>query len=177
MMGLFYENLSTIFAKLNRRYLIGSEIHPWSIILDKAFKNGPSKICGRQPLKQTMPLQFFKGCLPQVLLGPFLNTLTYLCLKIILKKLARFFIQKIFSGYLFVSICLENDLPLNETSIAKIKKKHSSFSEIPSYSTRSYFCQAQRHRNIDWPTIYSGGQAIVDCPSGTTGFCFFITRI
>ena len=46
----------------------------------KVFKNGPSKICGRQPLKdlkwyevksfkQTIPLQFFKGCLPQILLG------------------------------------------------------------------------------------------------------------
>ena len=34
---------------------------------DKVFKNGPSKICGRQPLK------FFKGCLPQILLGPLLN--------------------------------------------------------------------------------------------------------
>ena len=30
----------------------------------KVFKNGPSKI--------------FKGCLPQILLGPFLNTLTHL---------------------------------------------------------------------------------------------------
>ena len=43
----------------------------------------PSKICGRQPLKnlkgcclpkQTILLQFFKGCLPQILLGLFLNT-------------------------------------------------------------------------------------------------------
>ena len=55
--------------------------HKW----DKVFKNGPSKTCGRQPLKnlkeygplkQTIPLQIFKGCLPQISLGPFLNTLT-----------------------------------------------------------------------------------------------------
>ena len=52
----------------------------------KVFKNGPSKICGRQPLKNLKwPYQFkfFKGCLPQVLLGPFLNTLTQM-------KLLRF---------------------------------------------------------------------------------------
>ena len=33
--------------------------------------NEPSKICGRQPLK----IIIFKGCLPQILFGPFLNTL------------------------------------------------------------------------------------------------------
>ena len=37
---------------------------------EKAFKNGPSKICGRSYL-----FKFFKGCLPQILLGLFLNTL------------------------------------------------------------------------------------------------------
>ena len=49
------------------------------------FKNRPSKICGRQPLKYLKgcglpkadhtPSNFLKGCLPQILLGPFLNTL------------------------------------------------------------------------------------------------------
>ena len=51
---------------------------------DKAFKDGPSKIYGRQPLKilklcLSRPYSFFiffEGCLPQVLLGPFLNTLS-----------------------------------------------------------------------------------------------------
>ena len=38
---------------------------------NKVFKNGPSKICGRQPLKNLK--EFFKGCFPQILLGPFLN--------------------------------------------------------------------------------------------------------
>ena len=38
----------------------------------KVFKNGPSKICERQPLKN---LKCFKGCLPQILLGLILNTL------------------------------------------------------------------------------------------------------
>ena len=46
---------------------------------DKAFKNGPNKICGRQPLKnlkwygQAKSLQIFKGCLPQDLINPSLN--------------------------------------------------------------------------------------------------------
>ena len=53
----------------------------------KVFRNGPNKNCGRQPLKifkwyglpkQTKSLQIFKGCHPQVLLGPFLNTLTHI---------------------------------------------------------------------------------------------------
>ena len=44
------------------------------MIWDKVFKNGPSKICGRQPLK----MYAFKDCPPQILLGPFLNTLFHL---------------------------------------------------------------------------------------------------
>ena len=52
----------------------------------KVFKNGPSKTCGRQPLKirsdmvclsRSYHFKFFKGCLQQTLLGPFLNTLTH----------------------------------------------------------------------------------------------------
>ena len=54
-------------------------------IWDKVFKNGPSKICGRQPLKnlkghglyKQITLRMFKGCLPQILLGPFLNALSH----------------------------------------------------------------------------------------------------
>ena len=64
----------------------------------KVFKNGPSKICGRQPLKnlkrydlpkQTMSLQSFKGCLPQILLGPFLaHSSSVVLIVISLKTLA-----------------------------------------------------------------------------------------
>ena len=51
----------------------------------KVFKNGERKICRRQLLKylsymvcliRPYHLQFCKGCLPQILLGPFLNILT-----------------------------------------------------------------------------------------------------
>ena len=54
-------------------------------IWEKVFKNGPSKICGRQPLKalkedgllsRPYSLKIFKGCHPQIFLGPFLNTLS-----------------------------------------------------------------------------------------------------
>ena len=56
-------------------------------IWDKVFQSGPSKICGRQPLKNlkgygllkwTISLQIFKGCLSPILLGPLLNTLSHM---------------------------------------------------------------------------------------------------
>ena len=56
-------------------------------IWDKVFENGPSGICCRQPLKKLKWLiclsrschfKFFKGCLSQISLGPFLNTLSHL---------------------------------------------------------------------------------------------------
>ena len=49
------------------------------IIWLKVFKKGPSKICGKQPLKNSnLNFKLFKGCLPQILLSPFLSTLTYI---------------------------------------------------------------------------------------------------
>ena len=44
------------------------------------FKNGPSKICGRRYGLPGRPyhLKFFNGCFPQIVFGPFLNTLTHL---------------------------------------------------------------------------------------------------
>ena len=44
--------------------------------MGQVFKNGSSKICGRQPLKNLKFLKFFKGCVSQILLGPLLNTLS-----------------------------------------------------------------------------------------------------
>ena len=47
----------------------------------KVFKTVPSKICGRQPdmvcLGKSYNFKFFKGCLPQILICPFLNTLFF----------------------------------------------------------------------------------------------------
>ena len=44
---------------------------------NKVFKNGPSKICGKQSLKNQKEYGLIKQaiCLPQVLLGPFLRIL------------------------------------------------------------------------------------------------------
>ena len=45
---------------------------------EKVFKNGPRKVCGRQPLKnlkgsRPYPSIFFKGCLPQNFTWPILE--------------------------------------------------------------------------------------------------------
>ena len=46
----------------------------------KLFKNGPSKICARHIACLSRPdhFRFFKGCPPNILLGPFLNTLSHI---------------------------------------------------------------------------------------------------
>ena len=52
--------------------------------VEDSLKSGPSEICGRQPLKnlkwfcwsRPYHFKFFKGCLPQISLGTFLNTLS-----------------------------------------------------------------------------------------------------
>ena len=58
-------------------------------IWDKVFRDGPSKTCGRQPLKnwkghgllkQTIHLHIFLDCLSQILLSLFLNTLPHIAL-------------------------------------------------------------------------------------------------
>ena len=38
---------------------------------DKVFKNEPSKLCGRLPLKHLKAVKFFKGCPPQIWLVHF----------------------------------------------------------------------------------------------------------
>ena len=37
--------------------------------------------CYKPMLRRPYPFKFFKGCLPQILLGPFLNTLSLVCNK------------------------------------------------------------------------------------------------
>ena len=55
------------------------------IIWDKVFKNGSGKIFERQPLKnlKVYSFKFFKSCLPQILFGPFLNTLSQIIYRFI----------------------------------------------------------------------------------------------
>ena len=47
-------------------------------IWGKVFKSRLSKFCGRQPLKNLKGYGLLKGCLPQNLLSPLLNTLYHL---------------------------------------------------------------------------------------------------
>ena len=77
---------------------------------DKIFESGLGKFWGRQPLKKSRyivwsrpyPLKVFKGCLPQNLLGPLLNTL----LQIMLKKLWNL---SVINGSVFMLWCLFED--------------------------------------------------------------------
>ena len=69
------------------------------VLWDKVFKSGPSKICGKQPLKslkQTISPHIFKGCLLQILLGRFLNL--------------EFFVpyKGLYKGIFVFSYCSEN---------------------------------------------------------------------
>ena len=94
-------NTSRIFYKLSNKYVFKYvwrfkvlsifralagyhyKTHTWV----KVFNNGPSKIYGRELLKnlkgyvclsRPYPFKFCKGCLPQILLGSFFNTLFHL---------------------------------------------------------------------------------------------------
>ena len=59
----------------------------FDVELDTVLKSGLSKFCGRVVKSRTYlcvsrqyPLKFFKGCLPQNLLSPLLNTLSQIIL-------------------------------------------------------------------------------------------------
>ena len=60
---------------------------------DKIFKNGTSKICGRQPFKILKGYGLLlvdytpEDCLPQILLGAFMNTLSHISITIVHLKL------------------------------------------------------------------------------------------
>ena len=74
--------------------------HIWG----KVFKSGPSKICLGRPYS----FKFFKGCLPQILLGPLLNTLSHIIFIIPVKSRAGFI------------LCLFNNIQQNDEFITKI---------------------------------------------------------
>ena len=62
----------------------------------KVFKNEPSKMCGRQPLKS--------GCLPQNLLGPFLNNLFHMFCAVFSKILSQ--IMEVFSNLMTTGLTI-----------------------------------------------------------------------
>ena len=61
--------------KLGTKY---SRMNQIKFVEDSLYKNWRGLVC----LKQTTPLRFFKGCLPQIFFGPFLNTLSHLWVSI-----------------------------------------------------------------------------------------------
>ena len=82
LLFVIYKMLCDQFYWIQKECVSSFRICP---IWDKVFKNGPSKICGKQPLKnlnsalsRPYPFKFFKGCLPQILFGPFFNTLSHM---------------------------------------------------------------------------------------------------
>ena len=71
----------SIFWSLSSIYIIATSFTELSNTWGQVLKNGRTKICGKQPLKiwsdnRPYYFNFFKGCLPQILLGPFWNTLS-----------------------------------------------------------------------------------------------------
>ena len=86
---------------------------PWSTLLIyqmstyiwyKVFNNGPSKICGKQLfmwktkfcLSWPYSFKFSKGCLPQILLDAFLNTLSHIWFRRIQTDFAVFVLDILF---------------------------------------------------------------------------------
>ena len=74
---------------LKAPYQLVCSVSSATIVIYWVFENESIKICGSQPLKNDMVylsrpyiFNFFKGCLPQILLGPFLNFLSHLYAKI-----------------------------------------------------------------------------------------------
>ena len=68
-------------------------------IWDKLFKNGPSKICGRRPLKilkQTISLQIVKGCLPQIITLSILDCFVPYITKLVIYGIAIYYICRCF---------------------------------------------------------------------------------
>ena len=80
-----YKHIKILISKKKKKKnwkIVHRILHPSKKTLEvfNLFKNRPSKILGRQPYLKCYgllyQLKLFKGCLPQVLLGPFLNTVS-----------------------------------------------------------------------------------------------------
>ena len=87
MINCHYIRYKHIFSWIQEMFKI--LVYMW----DKIFKNGTSKICGRQPFKI---LKWYglllvdytpEDCLPQILLGAFMNTLSHISITIVHLKL------------------------------------------------------------------------------------------
>ena len=84
----------------------------------KVFKNGTSKICGRR-------FKFFKGCLPQMLLGPFLNTLNQMNVSVMLMMIEKFESEYL-RNYAVISI-FDTDTPTSPRSHMPVLKESGKY--------------------------------------------------
>ena len=79
------KNLHTKFDPREKEYIVPIFCHDYLNLCylkhkwGKVFKNGPSKIRGRQSLKNLKGYGLLKQ-IPQILLGPFLNTFSQMLL-------------------------------------------------------------------------------------------------
>ena len=83
--------LQTLYLYWKRTYML----YMWYMLymlyivtLWESIQEWTSKTCGRQSscLSRPYPSKFFKGCLPQILLGPFLNTLSHIWKQFLIEK-------------------------------------------------------------------------------------------
>ena len=82
-----------IYTTFSRLFWDFKASHFQSNIWVKVFKNGQSKICEKQSLKNLKRFKFLKGCLPQIFLGPLLNTLIHIVLG---RNTARWYVTLLF---------------------------------------------------------------------------------
>ena len=131
------------------------EINPLNIQV-KVFKNGPSKICGRQPLN------FLKGYLSQILLGPFLSTLAHytVCFYVLKRSYhsqLHLFITNMFPGESAVRKCsLEGYFEI----VVNLRKKvlsQSSFHLInPFYANVPFLYPLKTSENLWFSDVFRG---------------------
>ena len=91
-------NIGLIQDKLIITIIIIIINHDATIIWDKVFKNGPSKIRGR-PCHS----KFYKCCLLQISLAPFLNTLSHI---ISTNSFKSYFAQVVSTDFIILRVML-----------------------------------------------------------------------
>ena len=74
-------NTSSVFLRLSSIYICF--LYVCWFTSDKVFKNGPGKIYGKQPFKfwgdmVCYHFKYFRGCIPEVLHGPFFSNLFHM---------------------------------------------------------------------------------------------------
>ena len=113
----YIDSNSNFFKIFSSCYYRKSLDRKGSVTWVKVFKNGPSEICGRQPLNNLKCLyhfKYFKSCLPQLLLAFYLNTWTHISISFLKPRSKQSFANP--------SIYLSQDVGWSESNhIGKFK--------------------------------------------------------